>query len=162
MREDHRKSGDLKSLKLVACFLINSGFVNIRYGFKGDGYDIAAVSESNDVYLFNVKQRNFHSGKYGDLTMDENDFNSLQWVKEKLEGEGINAKGVYIQFFADNVMFIANDEDWGILLKNCPTTTRFGNNDYIQKRLKQKMQDADGVKRINLNNVSLDKMKIIY
>lgn len=162
MRENHNLSGDLKSLKLVSCLLVNSGFIRIEYGFRGDGYDILAISENDCVYLFNVKQRKFRSDKYGDLTLDESDFNSLQWAKKRYADDGHNVKAVYIQFFTDDVMFISNDEGWYVIERNCPTTTQFSNNTYIDKRLKQKMQDADGVTRIDTKNVSLDKMKLIY
>lgn len=162
MREDHKESGDDKSLKLVSCFLVNSGFVKIEQGFKGNGYDLLAETSDGEIYLFNVKQRNFASGKYGDLTLDENDFNALQWAKHKFQSAGRNVKCVYIHFFTDNVMFATNDMNWGLLVRHCPATTRFGNNNYIQKRLKQKMQNEPDVKRTDLNNVSFDKMKMIY
>ena len=164
--EDHKESGDLASLKLFSAILIMNGYCGVVYGDGNCGYDIMALkrerasdgSMSQNEYLFNLKQRDFPSRKYGDLVMDKADFDALHWAQERRKG----SKALYVQFFNDGVVFISNDKGWEEITRDCPTTTRFGNNEYVKKTLKQKMQDAEGVKRIDLNAISLDKMKNIY
>ena len=111
-------------------------------------------------YLFNLKQRDFNSTKYGDLVMDKADFEALEWAKKQ---SGENTKILYAQFFKDNTLFITNDQGWSELKRSCPTTTRFEQNNYIEKTLMQKMQDADNVRRIDLNDRHLgDFIKYLY
>jgi hypothetical protein len=164
--EDHKESGDLASLKLFSALLIMNGYCGVVYGDGNCGYDIMAlkIERGSDggfeqkEYLFNLKQRDIPSGRYGDLVMDKKDFDALHWAQERRAG----SKVLYVQFFTDGIICISNDKDWEEITRDCPTTTRFGNNEYVKKTLKQKSQSAEGVKRIDLNKISLDKLKNIY
>ena len=159
-KEDHNVSGDNDSIKLFMMLMIAyDNFEGVVKGHKGCGYDVKGLKNGCN-YLFNLKQRDFNSTKYGDLVMDKADFEALEWAKKQ---SGENTKILYAQFFKDNTLFITNDQGWSVLKRSCPTTTRFEQNNYIEKTLMQKMQDADNVRRIDLNDRHLgDFIKYLY
>lgn len=157
-KEDHNKSGDLKSLKLFAALLFMNGFETVEYGHRGDGYDMKGVDRQGREYLFNLKQRNIASDKYNDLMLTKADFESLQWARENNK----DCKIAYVQIYKDGVVFITGERGWGEFESMCPTTTRFDNNEYIMKTNKTKSQNAADVKRIDLKKIDLNTLKELY
>lgn len=156
-KEDHSYTGDLNSLKLFAALLILNNFEAVEYGHRGDGYDLKGIDKNGQLWLFNLKQRYFASDKYGDLMMDKSNYDTLLWA----QSNNPNSKVAYVQFFTDKI-FISNLQGWSELSLNCPKTTRFSDNRYVQKTVVKKDQNAIGVKVINYAKIDLNKLKNIY
>lgn len=157
MAEDHNRSGDLESIRLFSVLMLRHGFNCVLYGEKGDGFDVTGARDGV-VYVFNLKQRNFESTKYGDLVLDKADFDALRWAQER----SLGSKAAYVQFFTDGYMFVSDASGWEETTLDCPVTTRFGDNDIVRKTLMRKAQDAKGVRRVDLSKVRLDTLMDIY
>lgn len=156
MKEDHNESGDFKSITLLAVILLLKGYDKIETGYRGCGYDLLANKDETTT-IFNIKQRNFESTKFGDIIISSPDFNTLIWAGNNIKADKLR----YVYIFTD-YLFISDENNWGEKTIYAPKTQRFADHTVVKKPCKWKSIYDTSLTKINYRKINFNKSLYPY
>jgi hypothetical protein len=113
------KDVDLKSREEFKLFLSSfSKFSNIGESSGNCSWDISCLTENNISVVFELKDRNYTSDRFGDIMVEFDKYtNNKKYCP--------NYKIIAVNFYRDGVFAFCemNDETMNVSFKNCPRTT---------------------------------------
>lgn len=92
-------------------------------------YDVEAEYNGKRV-RFELKRRNFNSDKFGDCMCEYSKYRKFLLGIEL----GEFSKGYLVSLFEDKMVLSDITRPRSIMFKDCPSTTEFENNNYIEKK----------------------------
>lgn len=156
LKEDHKESGDFKSIVLLAAILLLKGYDNIETGYRGCGYDLSAKKDG-ETTVFNIKQRSFESSKFGDIVISVPDFNALVWAGNRMKADRLR----YVYVFTD-CLFISDENNWGEKTIYAPQTQRFSDHTVVEKHCRWKSIYDKSLTRVDYRKIDFNRLLCPY